>query len=253
MTTTPTISLILPAYNEAARIQQTISEAVAYFEQKALTYEVIVAADGNDGTREIVAEMAQANPNLRVVGSEERRGKGFGLRQAVPLCQGRYIGFSDADNKTPITEFDKVLPLLQSGADVVIGQRPHDGDLIEKKQKWYRQLGSRGFKVFMHFAVGLDDIVDTQCGFKFFQAEIARDLFNRQQIDGYMFDVEILYLAEQAGYRIEQIEVRWRDDGDSRLDLVAGNIRNVQDTLRIRRLHANTKPALRPYSSRQPH
>lgn len=242
----PEISLIFPAYNEEKRIRETVSEAVAYFEGKGLSYEIIVAADGDDRTRDIVREMAETNPNLHVIGNNERRGKGYGLRQAIPHCRGRYVGFSDADNKTPITEFDKVLPLLEGGADLVIGERPHGGDLIEKKQKWYRQLGSRGFKVFMHFAVGLDDIVDTQCGFKFFRNPIAADLFARQKIDGYMYDVEILYLAEQAGYSIKQVEVRWRDDGDSRLDLIAGNIRNVQDVLKIRRMHAGKLDPITP-------
>lgn len=238
MTEQPTISLIFPAYNEEKRIEQTVSEAVQYFVDNGFTYEIIVAADGDDSTRDIVSKMGESNPNIHVIGNNERRGKGYGLRQAMPLCKGKYIGFSDADNKTPITELDKVMPLLQQGADMVIGQRPYGGDLIEKKQKWYRQLGSRGFRIFMHFAVGLDDIVDTQCGFKFFKAPIAKDLFARQKIDGYMYDVEILYLAEQLGYGIQQVEVRWRDDGDSRLDLIAGNIRNVKDVLKVRRLHA---------------
>ena len=233
------ISLIIPAYNEAARIQQTVNEAVAYFEQTGLHFQIVVAADGDDGTREIVREMAQSDARLSVIGSAERRGKGYGIRQAVPVCEGRIIGFADADNKTPITEFDKCLPLLEQGIEVVIGSRPPGGALIEQKQNWIRRIGSRGYKVFMHLAVGLHRIVDTQCGFKFFQADVARALFNRQKIDGYMFDVEILYLAEQWGYRIEQVQVRWRDDNDSRLNLIAGNIQNVRDTLRIRRLHGS--------------
>jgi dolichyl-phosphate beta-glucosyltransferase len=234
----PFISLIFPAYNEVSRIRETVSEACAYFEAQGLSYQIVVAADGTDGTRETVTEMAQTNPRLLAVGNKERRGKGYGLRQAIPHCTGTYIGFSDADNKTPITEFDKVLPLLQDGADLVIGQRPHGGALIEKKQNLVRRVGSRVFKIYMHTMVGLRNIYDTQCGFKFFRAEVARDLFARQQIDGYMYDVEILYLADKAGYRIDQIEVRWRDDGDSRLNLISGNIKNFADVAKVRSLHA---------------
>lgn len=237
-TAKPFISLIFPAYNEAARIRETVNEACAYFEERGLSYQIVVAADGTDGTREIVDEMARANPRLLAVGNAERRGKGYGLRQAMPHCTGTFIGFSDADNKTPITEFDKVLPLLQNGADLVIGQRPHGGALIEKEQNVVRRVGSRVFKIYMHTMVGLHHIYDTQCGFKFFRGEVARDLFGRQQLDGYMYDVEILYLADRAAYRIEQIEVRWRDDGDSRLNLIAGNIKNFADVAKIRRLHA---------------
>jgi dolichyl-phosphate beta-glucosyltransferase len=116
----------------------------------------------------------------------------------------------------------------------VIGSRALRESRIERRQPLYRRLGSRGFSVFMHTVVGLPGIVDTQCGFKFFQRRAALDLFSRQKIDGYMFDVEILYLAQKAGYRIAQVPIRWRDDGDSRLVLLGGNVRNVIDIFRIR-------------------
>lgn len=233
MSDQPYISLILPAYNEARRIAGTIGEAKQYFEARGFTHEIIVSADGNDGTREIVAEMAKTDPTLRVIGSTERRGKGFGIRQAIPLANGQIVGFADADNKTPIEEFDKVEPLLRAN-DIVIGSRGLKESQIERPQRLYRQIGSRGFGIFMHLVVGLSDINDTQCGFKFFQRPVAVDLFSRQQIDGYMYDVEILYLARKAGYSIAQVPVRWRDDGDSRLQLVSGNIRNAMDIFRIR-------------------
>jgi dolichyl-phosphate beta-glucosyltransferase len=229
----PLISLIFPAYNESRRIAGTIAEAKSYFEARGFSHEIIVSADGTDGTREIVAEMAKTDPTLKVIGSTERRGKGYGIRQAVPLTTGRIVGFADADNKTPIAEFDKIEPLLRTH-DIVIGSRGLPESRIERPQAFYRQLGSKGFGIFMHLVVGLSDIIDTQCGFKFFQRPIALDLFSRQKIDGYMYDVEILYLARKAGYSIAQVPVRWRDDGDSRLQLVSGNIRNALDIFRIR-------------------
>jgi dolichyl-phosphate beta-glucosyltransferase len=237
MLCTQSISLILPAFNEIKRIAQTIGGVKAYFEQYQTPYEVIVSADGNDGTRELVAEMAKTDPRLQVIGSGERRGKGYGVRQGIALARGEIIGFLDADNKTPIEEYDKVKPLLHAGYDIVIGTRGLPGTIIERPQPWYRRIGSAGFGMFMHAIVGLRDIPDTQCGFKFFQRHIALELFKRQRIDGYMFDVEILYLARQAGYRIGQAPVRWRDDGDSRLALVRGNIRNVRDIFSIRLTH----------------
>ena len=230
----PQISLIFPAYNEAKRIANTIAEAKRYFEAHSLRYEIIVSADGDDGTREIVAEMAKTDPTLSVIGNVERKGKGFGIRQAIPLAHGDIVGFADADNKTPIEELDKVIPLFNEQYDIVIGSRAFAESQIERAQPLYRQLGSRSFGIFMHTVIGLRDIVDTQCGFKFFKRQIAQDLFSRQKIDGYMYDVEILYLAEKAGYRIAQIPVRWRDDGDSRLQLLSGNIRNGLDIFRIR-------------------
>jgi dolichyl-phosphate beta-glucosyltransferase len=228
------ITLIIPAYNEVKRIAQTVGEARDYFSRRNLPCEIIVSADGNDGTRQVVAQMAQGDAMLRVIGSVERRGKGYGIRQAVALAQGEIIGFVDADNKTPIEEFDKLHPFLLDGYPVVIGSRGLRESQIEQAQALYRRLGSKGFAVFMHAMVGLPDIIDTQCGFKFFQRQAALDLFSRQKIDGYMFDVEILYLAQRAGYRIAQVPIRWHDDGDSRLVLLGGNIRNAVDILRIR-------------------
>jgi len=234
MASGPFVSLILPAYNEAKSIVQTVTEAQEYFENRRYSYEIIVSAEGDDGTREIVSNLAQKDPRLKITGTVERRGKGYGIRQGVALADGEIIGFSDADNKTPIEEFDKVAPLLLSGNDVVIGSRRHQDAQILRPQPFYRRLGSKGFALFMHAMVGLNDIADTQCGFKFFRRDVALDLFRRQRIDGYMFDVEILYLARSRGYRIVQVPVRWRNDGDSRLQLVRGNLRNVQDILRIK-------------------
>lgn len=255
MSENPYVSLIFPAYNEAQRIASTIGEAKQYFEARGFTHEIIVSADGDDGTREIVAEMAQTDSTLKVLGSVERRGKGYGIRQAIPLTSGQIVGFADADNKTPIDEFDKFEPLLRTN-DIVIGSRGLSESRIERPQPFYRQVGSRAFGIFMHLVVGLNDIIDTQCGFKFFQRQVAVDLFSRQKIDGYMYDVEILYLARKAGYSLAQVPVRWRDDGDSRLQLVSGNIRNGMDIFRIRfgGVGRQTQPETEasPTASKQP-
>jgi dolichyl-phosphate beta-glucosyltransferase len=228
----PDITLILPAYNEARVISVTVGEAVAYFTSRGLTYEIIVAADGADGTREIVRDMARTNPALKAIGSEARRGKGLGIREGVALASGDIIGYADADNKVPIEEFDKFRPVLATGVEVAIGTR-RGGAVIERAQPLYRRIGSRGFLWFMQTLVGLSGINDTQCGFKFFQRGAAKEIFRRQKVDAYMFDVEILAIARRFGYRIQQVPVRWRDDADSRLDLVAGNLRNVRDIFRI--------------------
>lgn len=244
------VTLIFPAYNEAKRVAETVSNAVMYFAQRDISYEIIVSADGNDGTREIAEEMSKGNPNLKTIGGIERRGKGYGIRQAVRMAKGQIIGFSDADDKTPISEFDNFRPFLKEGWDLVIGSRGQKGSRIERKQPWYRQIGSKGFGVFMQITTGLWDITDTQCGFKFFRAEVAHELFDRQKIDGYMFDVEILYLAKKLGYRINQVPVRWRDDGDSRLNLVAGNIKNIIDVLSIPNLHSGEKIQFQSFEER---
>jgi dolichyl-phosphate beta-glucosyltransferase len=234
----PYLSVIIPAYNEAQRITETLSQVRAYLDRQGCDYEVIVAADGDDGTRERVAELAASDralgERLTVIGSSARGGKGKGIRDGVRRARGRFIGFVDADYKTPIDELDKLLPDLESGCDVVIGSRAVGDSRIIRPQPLYRRWGSKAFKWVMRAIVGLYGIGDTQCGFKFFQGRVAKDLFARQRIDGYMFDVEILRLARKLGYTIKEVGVRWQDDGDSRYDPIAGTWRNARELLRIR-------------------
>ena len=235
--TRPDISLILPAYNEEKTIVSTIREAQDYFTRTGLQAQIIVAADGNDRTRELSREI----PGIVVLGSAQRSGKGRGIRLGVEQATGDIIGFADADNKVPITEFDQFFPLFEEGYDVVIGSRAQGRSKIEKAQPFYRQIGSKGFYHFVQTVVGLPGITDSQCGFKFFRHDFAKKIFSLQQIDGYMYDVEILALAIRMKARLKEVPIRWRDDADSRLDLIAGNIQNVKDIFRIRSLVRSVK------------
>jgi dolichyl-phosphate beta-glucosyltransferase len=230
----PYLSVIVPAYNEAKNIIGTLSAMRGYLDAQTWTYEVIVAADGSDGTREAAAGFAPHDPRYSVIGTPQRGGKGKGVRDGVSRAAGEIIGFIDADYKTPMDEFEKLLPFLREGYEVVIGSRAVGDSRIERRQPFYRRVGSQGFKWAMRALVGLWGVGDTQCGFKFFQRDIARDLFARQKIDGYMFDVEVLRLATRSGYRIREVGVRWRDDADSRYDPVAGTLKNARELLRIR-------------------
>jgi dolichyl-phosphate beta-glucosyltransferase len=231
----PDLSLIIPAYNEVQRIGSTLEAVRAHLDAASQSYELLVCADGTDGTRERAREVGQADPRIVVLGGDRRGGKGRAIREGVARARGRIIGFMDADYKTPIEELPKLLHWVERGYDLVIGSRAGvNGAVIEVPQPFHRRMGSHAFGLCMHLTLGLWDIIDTQCGFKVFAGAAARDLFGRQRIDGYMFDVEILYLAKRSGYRIKQVGVRWRDDGDSRLDLVAGNWTNGLDLLRIR-------------------
>jgi dolichyl-phosphate beta-glucosyltransferase len=237
------LTLILPAYNERSTILSTIDEALAYFESRDIKVEIIVAADGNDGTREVVREKAATTPHLIVIGHEQPVGKGRAIREAVPLATGQIIGFADADNKVPISEYDKVRPYLAQGCALVSGSRALAKSQIERRQPMYRRLGSKGFYWLMQTIVGLPGIEDSQCGFKFFPREVARQLFGLQRIDHVTFDVEILALAHYIGYRIQEVPIRWHDDGDSRLNLVSGSLRVIADMFRIRRYLSGLKEA----------
>jgi dolichyl-phosphate beta-glucosyltransferase len=236
------LTLILPAYNERSSIARTIEEAFAYFKRRNIPAEIIVAADGNDGTREIVRKMSAENPNLRVIGHEERRGKGRGIREAVRLARGRIVGYADADNKVPIEEYEKIERELIEH-QLVTGSRGMAASQIDRPQPWYRRIGSKAFYYFLQSILGLPGVRDTQCGFKFFHREVAVYLFSLQQIDGYMFDVEILMIAHRLGIRIKEVPIRWRDDNDSRLQLLSGNLRNAIDIFKIRLRWRGIDPA----------
>jgi glycosyltransferase involved in cell wall biosynthesis len=229
----PRLSLVIPAFNEAASIQRTMSAIGDYLVARHVTFELIVSADGTDGTREAALALAGDLP-VKVLGEPQRRGKGRGVRDGVQAATGEIVGFLDADYKVTIEEIEKILPWFERGYDVVIGSRGAAGAEIHVRQPWYRRIGSKGFAMIMRPLVGLWGIGDTQCGFKFFRSEVARDLFSRQQIDGYMFDVEILSMAIRAGYRIKEVGVKWQDDGDTRLRLISGNWKNLKDIFRIR-------------------
>jgi dolichyl-phosphate beta-glucosyltransferase len=143
--TTPDITLILPAFNEAQSIAGTIAEVKRYFESRDLSFEIIVAADGTDGTREAAAKLAAGDTRIKVIGQPERLGKGRGIRKAVEIAGGAIIGFADADNKVPFDEYDTLRGFFNEGFDIVIGSRGVDPSRVERKQPLYRQLGSKGF------------------------------------------------------------------------------------------------------------
>jgi glycosyltransferase involved in cell wall biosynthesis len=238
----------MPAYNEGRRIGPTLEKTLAYLDAQSFLSQVIVVDDGShDDTAQVVQDFCSRAPNLCLLCNESNRGKGYSIRRGVAVATGRFVGFADADYKTPIEEFDKILPWLQEGFDVVIGSRRLEESRVEIAQPLHRRLGSKAFAVATHLLIGLPDIHDTQCGFKFFRREAAQQVFSRQQVDGYMFDVESLAIAEQLGYRIQQVPIHWHNDADSRYKVVSGTLRNLSELMRIRwRLWRN--PASRNHS-----
>ena len=232
----PYLSVVVPAYNEARGIRATLSAIREYLDRQPWAYEVIVVADGDDGTRERAEEWAAGDQRIAVLGHTQRTGKGRGVREGILRARGQIIGFVDADYKTPIEEFARLLPFFDEGYDLVIGSRKAASARVEKRQPLHRRLGSRAFAFVMHRMVGLGAIGDTQCGFKFFRRKAARRIFSLQRVDGYMFDVEVLRLAGILGYRVREVGVRWRDDGDSRYHPFWGTIRNAKELLTIRRM-----------------
>ncbi len=230
----PYLSIVVPAFNEARSIGATLAAMRAFLDAQPYRYQVVVAADGDDATPDVVDGLRKTWSELALSAERGRHGKGYGVRRGMRLATGQIQGFVDADDKTPIADLDRLLPWFGRGYDVVIGSRALSDSRVEVPQPAYRQVGSRVFAFGMHTIVGLHHIHDTQCGFKFFTRAAATDIFRRTRIDGYMCDVEILSLAQRLGYQVKEVGVRWRDDGDSRLELVRGNARNLAELLRIR-------------------
>ena len=244
----PYLSIIVPAYNESATIAVTLARVKMFLDAQSYSYQVIICADGTDGTRERAAEFAGSDPGWIVLGSAQRGGKGKAVREGVFRATGQIVGFIDADYKTPIEELKKLLPYLEGGADVVIGSRRMGAAEIQVPQPLYRRWGSWAFGAVMRRMIGLQGIRDTQCGFKFFRHEAGKRLFSLQRVDGYMFDVEILRLARLLDLRIQEVGVCWRDDGDSRYNPIIGTWRNARDLLRIRGMKYDLSEDA-PYSS----
>lgn len=233
-TGTPSLSLVVPAYNEASRLPRTLGPVCAYLERHHPGFELIVVDDGSvDGTTDAARAALGERPGSRVVTLERNRGKGAAVRAGVLVASGERILFSDADFSTPIEEETKLARALDGGADVAIGSRAHPGSRITVAQGRVRQSMGRIFNVFVR-GVGLSRFHDTQCGFKMFTREAARSVFPRAHIDGFAFDVEILLLATRAGLRIEEVPVEWRNDPASRLNMLLDSARMVWELLRIR-------------------
>ena len=232
------ISIIIPAYNEAKRIVFTIERTMAFMAQRPWTYELLVVDDGSvDGTADQVDQLAKNAPALRCIRNPANRGKGFSIRNGVGHAAGSCIGFMDADYKTDIAAIDRVMDLMVSGCDGVIGDRTMATSSISVARRRFRQWGTDLFRQLLHRWIGLSQFPDTQCGFKFFRSDVMRDLFARQKVDGYMFDVEILMLATSAGYDVRRISVEWQDDPDSRFNPVTGMIRNLRELYCIKSSH----------------
>ena len=232
------ISVIIPAFNEEKRIGFTLERTVEFLEGRPWSSEVLVVDDGStDATAAEAGRWGGGKAAVRLLANPGNRGKGYSIRHGLAEANGRYTGFTDADYKTEISALDEAFRLLESGCDMVIGDRTLGDSRITVRRRGYRQAGSRLFKAVFLRAMGLKGIGDTQCGFKFFRTEAMRDIFAEQQVDGYMFDVEMLMIARKKGYRVCPIGVEWRFDPDSRFNPVTGMARNLGELARIRWTH----------------
>ena len=231
------LSVIIPAYNEARRLAPHVGSVLAYLRAHYPSFELIVVDDGSDdGTAEVVRAALAGEPRARLLAYQPNRGKGYAIRTGVLASRGADVVFLDADMSTPIDEIPAALERLAQ-ADIVIGSRDLPSSDIRGQQPLYRRLASEIFKWLRYLVIGLWRISDTQCGFKAYRGPLARQLFALARVDRFMFDVEILYLAERAGLRIVEMPVLWTDSPGSTVRFWEGLVGTVRDLWRIRWLH----------------
>ncbi|HKZ69676.1 MAG TPA: dolichyl-phosphate beta-glucosyltransferase [Anaerolineales bacterium] len=234
----PDLSIIVPAYNEARRIGPSLDQIAAYLRSQMYSWELIVVDDGSkDETAEMVSRHIGNVAEARLISYQPNRGKGFAVRTGVLAANGKWIVFLDADLSTPPEEIANALQHLRSGYDMVIGSRALPDSKVEAKQPPLRRLGTFIFNLVKHLLVGLWQFSDTQCGFKAYRQNAVRPLYERSVIDRFMFDVEILYLAERKRLRVYEMPVRWADSAGSKVRFLEGLTNMFKDLVRIRWMH----------------
>jgi glycosyltransferase involved in cell wall biosynthesis len=231
----PFISIVIPAFNEGARIGGTIASIRRFLERFDRRFELIVVDDGStDDTAAIVERAASDFPGLFLLRNDANHGKGHSVRQGILAATGEFALFSDADLSAPIEELDKLLDTaIAQNADIVIGSRALDRSLIGRHQSHFRESGGILFNVMVRALLGLD-IHDTQCGFKLFRRERVIDIVRRQTTQGFGFDPEVLFLAARRNLKIVEVPVRWNHAEGSKIHFLRDGIVMFLDLARIR-------------------
>lgn len=229
------LSIIIPAYNEENRIKNTLLIIRDFIEGKNINSEIIVVNDGSlDKTRGIVEKIRHKIPNLKLIDLCKNSGKGFAVKKGIEASQGKFILFTDADNSTPIEEFEKLSQRMkESKANIAIGSRYLRDSDVRIKQPVYRillgRIGNFLIRLFL-----IDEIKDTQCGFKLFEHKVAREVFSFQKVKRFAFDMEVLVIAENMGYKIVEVPVSWFNSPESRVRPIKDALRTLKDLIYIK-------------------
>jgi dolichyl-phosphate beta-glucosyltransferase len=226
------LSVVVPCYNEAERLPWSLRKVEAYLLDR-VTFELILVDDGScDSTPRLIKEAVAASPYVRAVTLPVNRGKGRALKEGIALSQGQMVLASDADFSTPIEELSKLERAIEAGADIAIGSRAKRG-AREVDQPIHRRVMGKGFNLLVQGLL-LPGIWDTQCGFKLFKGDVARQLFTQLSTSGFAYDVEILVLARRSGFTVSEVPVRWINSATTRVQAVRHSKEMLGDVLRIR-------------------
>lgn len=229
------LSVIIPAHNEENRLPNTLEQVIRFLEGQSFTSEVIVVENGSDDkTFEIAQGFAQEHMNVRVFQSE--RGKGAAVKRGMLEAQGEYRFMCDADLSMPVEEIVKFIPPALENCEIAIASREAKG-AVRYNEPRYRHLGGRGINFIIQTLI-LPGLNDTQCGFKCFRADVAKDIFSLQTMHGWSFDIELLYIARKRGYRIVEVPIHWYHHPETKVSALRDAIRMIQDIFHI---HANAR------------
>jgi dolichyl-phosphate beta-glucosyltransferase len=224
------ISIVIPAYNEQNRLGPSLQKIRSYLDSSGWEFCEIVVV--NDGSRDRTSDVAREH-GVRVLENPGNRGKGYTVRHGMLEAKGDWVLYTDADLSSPIEELEKLwAAVISHKAQVAIGSRAVDRSLVGVHQPFIRELSGRFFNLVMRIITGLP-FRDTQCGFKLFEANTARDVFSRQQLEGFGFDVEVLFIAQKLGRRALEVPVRWDNVEGTKVSLWSG-AKAFVDPLKVR-------------------
>lgn len=229
----PFLSIIIPAYNEESRLPNTLEQALRFIQAQPYSSEVLIVENGSqDRTSEVVQDFIQGQTGFRLL-HEAQRGKGLAVRRGMFEARGAYRFMCDADLSMPIDEINRFLPPALEDYDIAIASREAPGS-IRYDEPLYRHLGGRAINLMIRL-LALPGLHDTQCGFKCFRASVIEDLFRRQTLTGWSFDIELLFVARRRKYKIVEVPIPWYFNPESKLNVVLDALRMGTDILSIHR------------------
>lgn len=235
------LSIVIPAFNETKKIGSDIEAAADFLEKNGLEGQIIVVDDGSsDNTGETAEKKDKSLPaklSLKVIRNQQHKGKGYAIRTGIKETSGEYVMFTDSGCCVPYQDVLKGIDLIENGAcDIAHGSRKMAGCYIHKKQSFYRRVCSRLFHFMIIHWMGIPkEFTDTQCGFKIYNGDVARRLYEQCITEGFMFDVEIILRAIKAGYKIEEFAIEWTCDRDSRLTPTRNSFRILRELITIKK------------------
>jgi len=232
------LSIIIPARNEAHRLPKTIERLQDFFQYHPWSLEIIPVIQGTDETASLICELAKKDPRIKPIIDPQGRGKGRAVRSGIEQAHGDIILFIDADLSVPPHCLAHLVEQFQStpSCDALIGSRQHPQSKITHPQPWHRRFVSRAFNFFLR-SQRLTKFRDTQCGCKLFRREAAKMLFSYSMINGFAFDIEILLLAKNFGYKVTEVPVEWADEGHSHFGILSDGMQALEDVWNLTEYH----------------